>query len=88
MTPKQIDIQKEFYLHLLSLDEKEDPDDYPKKALRLLAALAQADQGFIELRNQEGKIHFSSFSFTDQEVENVQAIIPKEVIKEAIEKNR
>lgn len=88
MTRQQIELQKAFYLHLLSLDNRTEIDDHLKQALRLLVAITRADEGYIEMIDLSGNTIFSSISFSDEEVRNIQSVISTGVIRETLEKQK
>ncbi|MBU2511888.1 sigma 54-interacting transcriptional regulator [bacterium] len=81
----QIRFQRDLYLHLLSINQTIETDDFLNHAVRLLVAIAKADQGYLEVRDIHGQEVRASLSFSSREIDQVQKIISHGVIKKALD---
>jgi hypothetical protein len=50
----------------------------------LIARISDAQQGYLEVRDEQGEFVYQSFSVTDAEITNLQKTISSGIIAEAI----
>ncbi|MBV1878980.1 MAG: sigma-54-dependent Fis family transcriptional regulator [Pseudomonadales bacterium] len=77
--------QRDFYHLLLQMSSrKKDLKIILKDALKLIATISDAEQGYLEIRDEDDSCIYQSFSITDDEVKNLQTTISSGIIAEAI----
>ncbi len=84
MDKVRIQFQRDFYHLLLKLGNEEDLRDILKEALQLIAGITDADQGYLEVRDENNHCVYQSFSVTDDEIANLQKTISSGIIAEVI----
>jgi len=93
-TPQDIERlsrEREFFLGLLRLQQADAPQDLLPEALRLLVDVVEAQQGYIELKDQESDNdnHWhAAQGYDDEELEDVRRFFSRGIIAEALAAGR
>lgn len=83
--------EREFFLGLLRLQAADAPQELLPEALRLLVDVVQAEQGYIELQDEDsyGDNYWHAVQgYNDEELEDVRRFISRGIIAEALAAGR
>jgi Nif-specific regulatory protein len=79
--------ERDLYLGLLDLSEREDPGAFLEEALRLMVRVLGAEQGYLEVSDpEEGPTSWRASGCSDEQVELIRSIVSRGIIAEAMAK--
>lgn len=82
----RVEYQRDLYRLLLDLNSPAfgDFSDALSHALQLIVGLSGANQGYIEVRREDGELVYTSHSLSQEDVDNIQIGISTGIIAEAL----
>ena len=88
LTTTEVDrlrLERDLYLGLLGLSEREDPGAFVEEALGLIVRVLGAEQGYLEVSDpEEGPTSWRAAGCSDEQVELIRSIVSRGIIAEAM----
>jgi Nif-specific regulatory protein len=80
-------LERDLYLGLLGLSDREDPGAFVEEALGLIVRVFGAEQGYLEVSDpEEGPTSWRAAGCSDEQVELIRSIVSRGIIAEAMAK--
>src|SRR5258708_6524848 len=82
---ERLRLERDLYLGLLSLNDRENADAFLEEALGLIVRVLDAEQAYLEVSDpQEGPGWWRAAGCSDEQVERIRAIVSRGIIAEAL----
>ncbi len=81
----RIRLERDLYLDLLNLSDREDPGAFLEEALGIIVRVLNAQQGYLEVSDpDEGPTSWRAAGCSDEQVEVIRTIVSRGIIAEAL----
>jgi Nif-specific regulatory protein len=82
---EQLRLERDLYLGLLSLSDRDSPEPFIEEALGLVVRLLRAEQGYLEVFDpREGPAWWRAAGCSSEEVEVIRSLVSRGIIAEAL----
>jgi Nif-specific regulatory protein len=83
--PEQVRLERDLYLGLLNLTDRDHPEPFVEEALGLIVRLLRAEQGYLEVFDPaEGPTWWRAAGFSTEQVEVIRSLVSRGIIAETL----